>query len=230
MFLAVLGMARAAPAPGDKRMRPGFCQALRAAALLASCAAPASPAPARAGPETAAAASYHGFKIEFAGFGAETETQAALALVRGQIDMVERVGLSPGQLAFFRSLKLRISGNLRGFHGIYNKGEISLAPAQIDGHNPTLLHEYMHALHDKKLPGGFASKEIAAAYQDACSVKRYEGDNGAYFLTNSHEFFAVTATLYLWGSLPYNRPYARFIIRAAQPGYYKYLETLFGPR
>ena len=180
--------------------------------------------------KAATVAAYHGFKVELSGFGDETGTEAALKLVKEQIDMVERVGLSGTQLGFFRSLPLRISGNLRGYYGIYSKGEISLAPAQIDGHNPTLLHEYMHALHDKKLPGGFANKEIAAAYQDAFSVKRYEGTNAAYFLTNSHEFFAVTATLYLWGSLPSNRPYSRGIIRGAQPDYYKYLEKLFGAR
>ena len=211
-------------------MRREFCQALRAGGLLAAWAAPGAAAPAYAGLVQETAASYHGFKIELTGFGAEADTQAALVLVREQIDMVERVGLSPPQLSFFRSLTLRISSRLRGFHGIYSKGEISLAPAQIDGHNPTLLHEYMHALHDKKLPGGFANKDITAAFQDAFNVKRYEGTNGAYFLTNSHEFFAVTATLYLWGSLPYNRPYARGIIRELQPDYYKFLGRLFGAR
>ena len=211
-------------------MQLRFCQVLRRALWLTAWVALAAAAPARAGLEQETPAGYHGFKIGLAGFGSEAETQAALVLVREQIDMVERVGLRAGQLAFFRSLKLRISGNLRGFHGIYNKGEISLAPGQIDGHNPTLLHEYMHALHDKKLPGGFANKEIAAAFQDAFGARRYEGTNGAYFLTNSHEFFAVTATLYLWGSLPYNRPYARGIIREAQPDYYKFLEKLFGRR
>ena len=175
-------------------------------------------------------ATYHGFKIQLSGFGDEADTQAALTLVREQIDMVERVGLSAAQLGFFRSLKMRISGNLRGYYGIYDKGEISLAPAQIDGHNPTLLHEFMHALHDRKLPGGFSNKEIDAAYKDAFGNKRYEGTNAAYFLTNSHEYFAVTATLYLWGSLPYNRPYARSVIRDSQPDYYKFLGRLFGTR
>ena len=195
-------------------------------AVIVLCLAPSSAMAAK----TATVAAYHGFKVELSGFGDETETQAALKLVKEQIDMVERAGLGGAQLGFFRSLPLRISGNLRGYYGIYAKGEISLAPAQIDGHNPTLLHEYMHALHEKTLPGGFANKEIASAYQDAVSVKRYEGTNAAYFLTNSHEFFAVTATLYLWGSLPANRPYARGIIREAQPDYYKFLGRLFGLR
>ena len=207
-------------------MAPVFCQALRLALVLFAMFA-ATPEMAQAVTQTA---TYHGFTVELAGFGDDRATQAALVLVKEQIDMVERVDLSGAQLGFFRSLKLRISGDLRGFYGTYNNGEISLAPAQIDGHNPTLLHEYMHALHDKKLPGGFANKEIAAAYQDAFNVKRYEGTNGAYFLTNSHEFFAVTATLYLSGSLPYNRPYSRGSIRESQPIYYKFLGQLFGAR
>ena len=228
----MLVMGCALGAGGEKKpMSARTCQGVARAAvsrfaLLCLCL---SASTALAG-NSATSAAYHGFKVELSGFGNESETKAALTLVKEQIDMVERVGLSGAHLSFFRSLPLRISGNLRGYYGIYNKGEISLAPAQIDGHNPTLLHEYMHALHDRKLPGGFANKEITAAYQDAFSVKRYEGTNAAYFLTNSHEFFAVTATLYLWGSLPYNRPYSRGIIRSAQPDYYRFIERLFGAR
>ena len=205
-------------------MRLRFCQAMRLAAALAAGAAPARTV------ALESAARYHGFTIALTGFGSAVETEAALVLVKEQISMVERVGLRAAQLSFFRSLKLRIAGSLRGYFGIYDKGVISLAPSQIDGHNPTLLHEYMHALHDKRLPGGFANTEIEAAYRDAYGVKRYEGTNAAYFLTNSHEFFAVTATLYLWGSLPVNRPYTRAAIKDAQPGYYKFLEGLFGAR
>ena len=205
-------------------MRLRFCQAMLLATAIAVGAAPANAA------ALESAASYHGFSIELTGFGSPAETEAALVLVKEQIGMVERVGLRAAQINFFRGLKLRIAGNLRGYFGIYDRGVISLAPAQIDGHNPTLLHEYMHALHDKRLPGGFANPNIEAAYRDAYGVKRYEGTNSAYFLTNSHEFFAVTATLYLWGSLPVNRPYARAAIKDAQPGYYKFLEGLFGAR
>ena len=173
---------------------------------------------------------YRGFKVELSGFGTEAETREVETAIKAQIDAVESVGLSRDALTFLRALPLRIANALRGFLGTYHNGVVALSPSQLDTHNPTLLHEFMHAWHDKKIPGGFANKEIVAAFEDAVSVKRYEGTNGAYFLTNHHEFFAVTATLYLHGSLPYNRPYSRAAIRAAQPDYYRFLARQFGER
>ena len=185
---------------------------------------------AQAGLVTNVSIAYRGFKIDLAGFGTPAETEAAAKVVREQIDMVERVGLPSSLLGFFKTMPLRVGHDLRGFFGTYYQGAIALSPDQLDSHNPTLLHEFMHAVHDKRLPDSFANKEIAAFYTDAFYNKRYEGTNGAYFLLNAHEFFAVTATVFLYGKLPRNRPYARSEIRTAQPDYYKFLAKLFGSR
>ena len=213
-------------------MTAGPCQAVspQVSRRVAVLAAFALLAPALARGQTPTILAYRGFKIELSGFGVEAEMRRAETAIMTQIDFVTTARLGHDKLMFFRALPLRIASQLRGFLGTYHEGIVRLAPSRLESNNPTLLHEFMHAWHDQKIPGGFANKEIMAAFEDAVSVKRYEGTNSAYFLTNHHEFFAVTATLYLHGSLPYNRPYTRAAIRAAQPDYYKFLERQFGRR
>lgn len=172
---------------------------------------------------------YRGYSVDLSTM-AEADVPAVTKAVSAQIDMVQRVGLNGAALVFFRSLPLKVEPHLKGFLGTYNKGVINLAPWQIDTHDPTLLHEYMHAYHAQKIHKGYDNPEIDAFFRDAAAKPRYEGNNAAYFLTNNREFFAVTATIYLNGSQPYNRPYSRAAIKAAQPEYYKFLGTLFGAR
>jgi hypothetical protein len=46
-------------------------------------------------------------------------------------------------------------------------------------------------------------------------------------LSNAAEFYAVTASLFLYGSVA-RPPYNRQTLRAAQPDYYNYLIRMFG--
>jgi hypothetical protein len=46
-------------------------------------------------------------------------------------------------------------------------------------------------------------------------------------LTNECEFFAVTASLYLWGNVD-REPYNRERLRVRQPCYYEWLGREFG--
>ena len=201
------------------RARPLYVAAALLCAPGASCAEDAKPQ----------VLHYRGYSVDLSTMAA-ADIPAVTKAVSVQIDMVERVGLKAEIIAFFRKVPLKVEPHLKGFLGTYGKGVINLAPWQIDSHDPTLLHEFLHAYHAQKLPSGYDNPEIDAFFKDAAGKPRYEGTNASYFLTNNREFFAVTGTIYLNGSQPYNRPYSRAAIKAAQPDYYKFLGTLFGPR
>ena len=173
---------------------------------------------------------HRGFTVDISGLADDPRKADLTKALAAQIDAVAKVGLKPDVIAFFQSLDLKVEPHLRGFLGTYKDGVINLAPWQLDTHEPTLLHEFLHALHAKRLPQGYDNAEIIAFFKDAAGHPRYEGTNSSYFLTNNREFFAVTATVYLSGSLPYNRPYSRNAVKAAQPAYYGYLVKLFGAR
>jgi hypothetical protein len=84
----------------------------------------------------------------------------------------------------------------------------------------------MHAYHDQKLPGGFKNPRIIMFYQRAKNVSAYPAD--AYVMKNVKEYFACTATAYLYG-VTAKEPYRREEIEKTQPKYFECLKALFGP-
>jgi hypothetical protein len=92
-----------------------------------------------------------------------------------------------------------------------------------DGDRPILLHEFLHAYHAKMLPEGFKNPTVLLHYNAAKAL--YPSD--AYLVTNEREFFAVTASVFLYGKEAIE-PFTRSKIREKQPEYYNYLIWLFG--
>jgi hypothetical protein len=88
---------------------------------------------------------------------------------------------------------------------------------------PVLLHEMLHAYHDHILPGGFGNPAIMSWFKQASEKKAYPAD--AYLMTNEKEFFAVTASVFLFGR---DGSRDRAQVKEAQPDYYRYLAWLFG--
>lgn len=88
---------------------------------------------------------------------------------------------------------------------------------------PVLLHELLHAYHDHILPGSFDNPVALAFYKQASEKHLYPADQ--YLMVNDKEFFAVTASVILFGK---DGPLDREQIRKAQPEYYKYVVWLFG--
>ena len=169
--------------------------------------------------------SYHGFQIDLSSAGASPNVASEVAAVEHQIDIVDGVGLSLSDLKLFRGFPIRIQNGLRG-PGHYSGGStVSIGNLLASDSRPILLHEYMHVLHFNRLPGGHGNPTIRHFYEEAVANNLYEP--GAYMLTNPGEFFAVTASCYLYGTVA-REPYNRDTIRARQPDYYAYLEQLFG--
>ena len=168
---------------------------------------------------------YHGFRIDVGGIEGVMDPTSAIHSVEQQIDIVDRVGLSPSMMALFRSVPIRVSASFAGGSHYSGGSEVVLGGAASNDERPVLLHEYMHVLHAKRLPQGFRNAAILHFYDEAVARGLYEP--GSYMLSNHREFFAMTASCFLNGTVA-RAPYTRAEIQAKQPEYYAYLVHLFG--
>ncbi|HZR71754.1 hypothetical protein [Bradyrhizobium sp.] len=92
--------------------------------------------------------------------------------------------------------------------------------------DPVMLHELLHAYHHKLMGSGFDNLGIKAMYAKAVSTNAFPKDE--YVMTNAHEFFAVTASVFLAGKGALSEPKTRAALKEKMPKYYKFLVELFG--
>jgi hypothetical protein len=90
---------------------------------------------------------------------------------------------------------------------------------------PIVLHELLHAFHNKMMPKGFNNTALLHHYNFAKGGNLYPDD--AYLMTNEREFFAVTASVFLYGKDD-KEPFTRAKLKEKQPDYFNYLVWLFG--
>jgi hypothetical protein len=106
-------------------------------------------------------------------------------------------------------------------------GVIMLRPNMTQySQDPILLHEFLHAYHNRLLPNGFDNRGIKAYFAEA-KAKDMFGKN-SYTLKNDREFFAVTASIFLAGQESIHEPKTRSNLKEKMPDYYKYLVGVFG--
>ncbi len=92
--------------------------------------------------------------------------------------------------------------------------------------DPVMLHEMLHAYHHKLMGSGFDNLGIKAMYAKAVSQNAFPKDD--YVMSNAHEFFAVTASVFLAGKGAISEPKTRAALKEKMPKYYKFLVELFG--
>lgn len=173
---------------------------------------------------------YRGFSIHLMrGVQAKAGAGEVLRAVERQVDMVEAVGLAPEVLAFFRRVPVYLHPESAGTPGLYSKKNqrVGLKFLQLAKDQPILLHEFLHAYHDQILLDGYENPDVLHFYELA--LQHYRLSRSEYFLSNEREFFAVTASIYLHGSIE-RAPFDRRRIQSTQPLYWKFLEGLFGKR
>jgi hypothetical protein len=165
---------------------------------------------------------YRGYQVDLHKVAQRGDLASIVESIEHQIDLIERLDIKPSIKEFFRSIPIKVDPGL-GEEGHYSARGLQIA-ARTDIHDqPILLHEYLHAFH-QKLPGGFQNPEIRTFYERAKVGGFYP--SGAYVLKNPLEFFAMTASAYLHGSTK-RPPYSRATVLAKQPVYSRYLERLF---
>lgn len=104
-------------------------------------------------------------------------------------------------------------------------GVVMLRPHKMTMQEPLILHELLHAYHARMMPAGVHDAKILSYYDLAKSQQLYPAD--AYVVTNEREFFAVTASVFLYGKADKD-PFTRAKMKEKQPDYYRYLVWLFG--
>jgi len=104
-------------------------------------------------------------------------------------------------------------------------GVVMIRPHKMTMQEPLILHELLHAYHARMMPAGVRDAKVQGYYDLAKSQQLYPDD--AYVVTNEREFFAVTASVFLYGKADKD-PFTRAKMKEKQPDYYRYLVWLFG--
>jgi hypothetical protein len=92
--------------------------------------------------------------------------------------------------------------------------------------DPIILHEFLHAYHNRLMPNGYDNLGIKAFYSEAKSKNVF--GKKSYTVFNDKEFFAVTTSIFLAGKESIHEPKTRAVLKEKLPDYYKYLVGVFG--
>jgi hypothetical protein len=107
-----------------------------------------------------------------------------------------------------------------------NVGAVTIRSPLLEPERPILLHEMLHAYHEHLMPAGVKNPNVLFHYNFAKNGQLYPDD--AYLMANEKEFFAVTASIFLFGKEKTQSPFTRSNLKEKQPAYYQYLVWLFG--
>jgi hypothetical protein len=167
---------------------------------------------------------YHGWNVDLSRVASKQPLDKSIAVVTHQLDIVEAVHLSPEVLSFMRTIPIWADPSRReGGPGFYHRPTgVDFHVRDLDPDKPIILHELLHAFHDRRL--GFDNADIERFYEQARHSGNWPSDT--YFLTNVREFFAVTSSIYLYGNIP-RPPFSREKLLQTQPDYYHWLAELF---
>src|SRR5690242_6605764 len=144
---------------------------------------------------------YRGFTVDATEIKDAAQYKAIMTSLVHQIDIVAECGAKPEQLQFFRSQTVFVKHAPPGGMGHFDSRSpgVTVAGIVAEPQKPILLHELLHAYHFRVMPDRLRNAEIMTFFQRAQSTGAYPKD--AYMLKNVQEFFAVTASLYLWGTV-----------------------------
>lgn len=198
---------------------------------------------------------YGGFSLDETLLQNQADREIVETAFKQQVDVVNAVDLPPEMLSIIHSLPIKATlDETYSYAGEYFSEEFK-PPIQFTGSyiylnadtcfslisympRTTLLHEFMHAIHDLYPPRNFSDPEIIEYFQDARTRDCYgfsaygssdpEQQYTEYLFTNYREFFAQTAVAYLTGAFD-AEPFLREAIQSQQPEYYAFLQRFFNP-
>ena len=170
----------------------------------------------------------NGFQIVLPTQPLPAEVMASLAT---QLALVESARLPPHVLDAMKRTPILIDPELDDKHGVFvvrrGVGIIRLSPMVFSAKRPILLHELLHAYHFNVL--GRNRSEIGQEYRRLKNSNLFPPRfQDAHFLKNEKEFFAVTATLHLFGDLQ-QPPFTCTALSKLDAGYLAFLDAQFGP-
>lgn len=186
-----------------------------------------SAAVADATPTLSESTEYHGFRVDDHLLSAQQKAVFLPSFIK-QLTIVESVGLPVEALDFFREIPIVVDPTLREMPGQYTgTGIVRVQPVPMAGNKPILLHELLHAYHQKIV--SLQNQDVIRAYQKEKQPGVFPANfQSAHFLENNREYFAVTASIFLFGDIQ-QPPFNCAIVAKNDPEYLAFLAGLFGP-
>jgi hypothetical protein len=166
---------------------------------------------------------YHGWHID-ASKVSDQPRDAVVTAVQKQIDGIETLGIAQDIVGFMRTVPLRADASHEGAPARYERANgIDFRLDTLDPKKPILIHELLRAFHEQKLKAS-DNAIIANAFQES-------RDSGAWpanapMLRSAQDFFAATATVYLFGTID-TEPFTQGRLHQVQPEYWKWLGEVF---
>ncbi len=162
-----------------------------------------------------------GFRIDWQG---GERTPAVAASLARQIEIVEKVRVSDRVRDFFAAQVITVDREAgtktrAGPRGIF------FARTPVPADEPVLLHELIHRWQLERMPGGQANADVHRFYDQARASGLYPAQS--YMLSNAFEFFAMTASAVLYGTLA-RPPFRRENVRRKSPELYAFITREFG--
>lgn len=176
-------------------------------------------------PEPSLVFTYHGWRIDASRAGHAQRADKTVRALEAQIDLVERVGLTPQTLTDLRGVPIQAdAGPGRREPARYVKGVVIVDARALEPKHATVLYGLMEAYLDRRLPGGFANPDVDRFRREAAA--RHIWPKTARMLEDDPDFFAATSCAYLYGVLT-REPYTRADLKKTQPAYFQWLALLF---
>jgi hypothetical protein len=175
--------------------------------------------------DSAAKLLYRGFTVDISPLDHVKDAGQSLVSLKHQIDIVLDARVKPEIAAFFSTVPIKLGDVPDEGLGFYDGNAVVLTIGRIHPDRGVLIHELLHAYHDRKM-GKVEMRRLKAYYEEA--PQAYNLPRTEYAMSSESEYFAVTASIYLRGKSS-RKPHDRPTIRDAQPDYYKFLGELFDP-
>lgn len=169
--------------------------------------------------------SYHGFQIDASAAQRQEAPERTVKALQRQVDLVEHVGLTPEILASLRTNRVLADPSKTGEADRYVPGQgVVVNVTRLDPKRPILLTGLLKAYHEQRLSSGVLAGDVDHYRLEA--LTRHDWPKGALMLRSDSDFFALTSAAYLYGAITWE-PYSRAKLRRTQPGYCRWLASLF---
>jgi hypothetical protein len=165
---------------------------------------------------------YHGWRVNAASAARVQRPAKTIKAIKAQLDIVEQVGLPPKVLDFMRGVPVPASSPEPG-HYTRARG-VEVHAKNLDDKRPILLRQMLYAFQDQMLPQGYANPDVARLRREAAARRVWP--NTATMLKDDPDYFAMTASAYLYGTIT-REPYTRADLCRTQPDACAWLADLF---
>ncbi len=165
----------------------------------------------------------HGWHVDASRDSHRPHDEVVAAITR-QLEIVESRAIAQDILGFMRTVPIWTNPSRRdGLTAHYDRAKgVDVRISDLDPKKPVVLHELLHAFHEQKL--GYDAADILRFFEQARASGAWPAD--AQMMADAREFFAVTSTVYLFGSIDVP-PFTQGRMHQAQPEYWTWLGVMF---